>query len=86
MPVLIIVTDVKINLLLIIESANLFDPANLFDTVASIIINYLNFNHFVMRISQLFNLILALATKDAATNSTARPVGAFSNDDTQYDE
>jgi hypothetical protein len=76
LPVLIIVIDVKINLLLIIESANLFD------TVAVIIINYLNFNHFVMRISQLFNLILVLATKDAATNSTARPVGAFSDDNT----
>ena len=86
MPVLIIVTDVDINLLLIIESANLFDAANLFDTVAVIIINYLNFNHFLMRCFQLFNLFLALATEEAAADSTARPVGAFSNDDTQYDE
>ena len=82
MPVLIIVTDININLLLIIESANLFYAANLFDTVAVIIINYLNFDHFLMRFSQFFNL--ALVINDFAADFTTRTT-AFSNDNTQYD-
>ena len=87
LPVLIIVTDIHINLLLIVESANLFDPADLFDTVAVIIINYLNFNHFLMKLYwHKLNLFLALATEDAAQDFTVRPVGAFCNDKNQYKE
>jgi len=75
-----IIVTVHLKLLFIIEALDLFD------SIAAVIIVDLNFDVFLVDNFLNFNLRLALATEEAAADATARPVRAFSNDDTEYDQ
>jgi hypothetical protein len=60
----------------------IINSTNLFDSIAAVIIIYLNFDVFLMNNFHHFNLRLALAAEYAAENVTASPVRALSDDDT----